>query len=83
MERQRRIFLKSFASVGAVGASTLAAVACGRAGAPPGSAPAAASSLHGRGPALQGPYLDLRTGRGNQLAYAPSGRSIRRMAPKP
>ena len=25
---------------------------------------------HGYGPAIEGPYLDLRTGRGNQLAYA-------------
>jgi hypothetical protein len=76
MEHQRREFLKSFASMGAVGASTLAAVACGRAGAPQNGVPTAggarqaATSLHGRGPALQGPYLDLSTGRGNQLAYA-------------
>ena len=56
MEHQRREFLKSFASMGAVGASTLAAVACGRAGAPQNEAPTAgganqtATSLHGRGP---------------------------------
>ena len=28
------------------------------------------SSRHGRGPALEGPYLDLRTGVGNKLGYA-------------
>jgi len=27
-------------------------------------------SSYGYGPAIEGPYLDLRTGRGNQLAYA-------------
>ena len=28
------------------------------------------TSKYGKGPALEGPYLDLRTGKGNQLAYA-------------
>lgn len=32
--------------------------------------PGASESRYGHGPALEGPYLDLRTGRGNQLAYA-------------
>ncbi len=31
---------------------------------------ASAAPRYGKGPALEGPYLDLRTGRGNQLAYA-------------
>lgn len=31
---------------------------------------ASGAARYGIGPALEGPYLDLRTGRGNQLAYA-------------
>jgi hypothetical protein len=64
MQIQRRELLGSFASVGALGAMTLAMGASGTARA------AASASRGGRGPALEGPYLDLRTGRGNQLAYA-------------
>ncbi len=65
---QRRDFLKNgFAGVGVVGAAALAMSAFGekaRAGAhmSPGTAVG--------GDALEGPYLDLHTGRGNQLAYA-------------
>jgi len=79
MTVQRRQFLQSFSSLGAVGAATLALAACGQRPAPGTgvAAPAAAAtpngflvSKGGRGPALEGPYLDLRTGRGNQLAYA-------------
>jgi hypothetical protein len=71
MQTTRRDVL-SFASVGALGAMTMALSACGQqAGAP---APAAAKGLGpsrgGQGPALKGPYLDLTTGKGNQLAYA-------------
>jgi hypothetical protein len=65
MKMARRQFLQSFASVGAVGAAALAAGASGRA-----RADAAAAIGTGRGEALQGPYLDLRTGEGNKLAFA-------------
>ncbi len=64
MQTTRRELIQSFATVGPLGA---AALALGQAG--PAQA-AAGASRHGRGPALEGPYLDLRTGRGNQLAYA-------------
>ena len=65
MQLERRDFLKSFASVGVVGASTMALAAMSRqAQANVGAA------TYGYGPAIEGPYLDLRTGRGNQLAYA-------------
>ena len=65
MKIARRRFLQSFVSVGAVGAAALAAGASGRA-----RADAAAAVGTGRGEALQGPYLDLRTGEGNKLAFA-------------
>ena len=67
MEIQRREFLTSFASVGAIGAMTMALAACGRQQA---RAATGTSPKYGVGPALEGPYLNLRTGRGNQLAYA-------------
>ncbi|MBL8225730.1 MAG: DUF1838 family protein [Chromatiales bacterium] len=63
MQTTRRDVL-SFASVGALGASTLALMAAGQARA------AATASSGGTGPAIKGPYLDLTTGKGNQLAYA-------------
>ncbi len=65
MDTRRRDFCTSFATVGAFGAASLAL-------SQPGAAAAAAeyTSHYGKGPALEGPYLDLRTGRGNQLAYA-------------
>ncbi len=58
----RRSVLESF-SAGSM------ALALG-AGASATVAAAPAESRFGRGTALQGPYVDLRTGRGNQLAYA-------------
>lgn len=61
----RRQFLKSFATMGAAGAAALAMPEIGRA-----VAGSMGTSRFGRGPALDGPYLDLRTGRGNKLAYA-------------
>jgi hypothetical protein len=67
MVGDRRQFVKSFASVGALGAMTLAMSQAAQAG---GHSAAKGTSRHGRGPALEGPYLDLRTGRGNKLAYA-------------
>ena len=61
----RRDLLNSMATVGMSGAALLALS---------GTAAAAKSSLlqsrYGKGPGLEGPYLDLRTGKGNQLAYA-------------
>jgi hypothetical protein len=64
MQTTRRDVL-SFASVGALGASTMALMAAA------GTANAKAmASQGGTGPALKGPYLDLSTGVGNQLAYA-------------
>ena len=70
MQMQRREFLGSFASVGALGAMTMAMAATAEAKAKAGVAAAAAGSVGGRGPALKGPYLDLGTGAGNKLAYA-------------
>lgn len=64
MQADRRNVLKSFATVGAFGAMSMALGAMSR------QAQAAAAARYGTGPALSGPYLDLRTGRGNQLAYA-------------
>ena len=64
MHQPRRQFLKNFATVGAAGAAGMAMTHMG-----PAQAMAQASRF-GRGPALEGPYIDLRTGRGNQLAYA-------------
>lgn len=65
---QRRDFLKnSFASVGYAGALTAAMGALGQR-AEAGAHMQAGTSTGGA--ALRGPYLDLLTGRGNQLAYA-------------
>lgn len=65
---QRRDFLKNgFASVGYAGALTLAMGAMGNR-AEAGSHMQAGTAVGGA--ALRGPYLDLTTGRGNQLAYA-------------
>jgi hypothetical protein len=65
---QRRDFLKNgFAGVGMAGAAALAMSAFGEK-ARAGAHMAAGTSVGGE--ALEGPYLDLRTGRGNQLAYA-------------
>ncbi|MEO7386325.1 MAG: DUF1838 family protein [Gammaproteobacteria bacterium] len=61
----RRDFVSSFATVGAVGA---AAMAFGTPNSAKADTPAAFGN--GRGHAIEGPYLDLRTGKGNQLAFA-------------
>ncbi|MCL4790740.1 MAG: hypothetical protein KJ040_01660 [Gammaproteobacteria bacterium] len=62
MQTTRRDVL-SFASIGAAGAAGLALGAF----APTADA---AGSVGGKGPAIEGPLLDLRTGKGNQMAYA-------------
>jgi hypothetical protein len=65
---QRRDFLKNgFAGVGMAGAAALALSAYGQK-AQAGAHMSAGTSVGGD--ALKGPYIDLRTGRGNQLAYA-------------
>jgi hypothetical protein len=65
---QRRQFLKNgFASVGYAGALSMAMGAMGQKAAA-GTHMSAGTSIGGA--ALRGPYLDLLTGRGNQLAYA-------------
>lgn len=63
---QRREFLGSCAGVGAFGAAALATATL----ATRARADTAAVAGSGRGAALAGPYLDLRTGKGNQLAFA-------------
>ncbi|MBM4197428.1 MAG: hypothetical protein FJ197_10120, partial [Gammaproteobacteria bacterium] len=63
MQTTRRDAL-SFASVGVLGASALALGAWSE------KAAAKLTSQGGKGPAIEGPYLDLRTGKGNQMAYA-------------
>lgn len=63
MDIERRQFVASFASVGVMGAATLAMTSAA------GAAALKATEAK-RGPGLDGPYLDLRTGKGNQLAYA-------------
>ena len=69
---QRRGLIQTTGGLGAAlasGASGAAALSLS-----PSAAAAAAGtaglSRHGTGPGLQGPYLDLRTGKGNKLAYA-------------
>jgi len=66
MTVQRRDFLQGFATMGAAGAMGMALSAMGR----EAHARTEAASRYGFGPAIKGPYLDLTTGRGNQLAYA-------------
>lgn len=66
MKLQRREFLTGFADVGAAGAMGIALGAMGR----QAQAGTQSGAQYGFGPAIEGPYLDLRTGRGNQLAYA-------------
>ncbi len=63
MQTTTRRDVLSFASVGALGASALALGAYSEKA-------AAMTSMGGKGPAIEGPYLDLRTGKGNQMAYA-------------
>lgn len=61
----RRQFVSSFATVGAAGAAALAM------GSPRlARADAAAAVGRASGKALEGPYVDLRTGKGNQNVYA-------------
>lgn len=70
MSTTRRDLIKSFASVGPLGAASLALAQAGPAFAK-GAGPNPLLVSHGgKGPALEGPYLDLRTGKGNKLAYA-------------
>ena len=61
MHAGRREFLKSFSAVGAFGALSLATASRASAGAHAQTAPA---------DAISGPYVDLRTGEGNKIAYA-------------
>jgi hypothetical protein len=66
MQHERRDFLKGFAGVGAAGAMGMALSSMSEQARAGGHA----KTQYGRGPAIKGPYLDLTTGRGNQLAYA-------------
>jgi hypothetical protein len=61
----RRDFVSSFATIGAAGT---AALAMGAAGLARADAPAALGTATGK--ALDGPYVDLHTGKGNQNVYA-------------
>ena len=73
MTTTRRDLLGSFATVGPLGAMSLGMLQSGSAlAAGNGSTFPAGfnTSRYGQGPALEGPYLDLRTGKGNKLAYA-------------
>ncbi|MEY3337262.1 MAG: hypothetical protein RL245_254 [Pseudomonadota bacterium] len=67
----RRDFLTTASGLGgalAIGASGLASMTLG--GPMASAATALTMSRYGMGPGLKGPYLDLSTGKGNQLAYA-------------
>ncbi len=66
MQTTRRDLLNTFATVGPLGAMSLGHAPGGR----PPRRRAFLTSRYGKGPALEGPYLDLRTGKGNKLAYA-------------
>lgn len=71
MQTTRRDLLNSFASVGPLGALSLGLLQSGAAlGGAHAAAGSATTSRYGKGPGLEGPYLDLRTGKGNKLAYA-------------
>jgi hypothetical protein len=66
---KRREFFETAGGLGAslaIGAAGMA----GLSGNAMGASKAAATSRYGVGPGIKGPYLDLTTGRGNQLAYA-------------
>ncbi|MCP4925172.1 MAG: DUF1838 domain-containing protein [Gammaproteobacteria bacterium] len=65
MDKQRREFIHSFAGLGAMSAAAAAMGATGST-----HAQTAASLAPARGDAIKGPYLDLTTGKGNQLAWA-------------
>ena len=64
MQKNRREIIRSFGAVGALGAAALAFGQAPRKAAADGHDSAAAADYIG------GPYLDLRTARGNQLGYA-------------
>jgi len=73
----RRAFFETASGVGAALAlggvasgSALAAASKGISGTSPSGTSPSGTSKYGKGPGLEGPYLDLRTGKGNQLAYA-------------
>lgn len=77
MEMNRRDLLSSFATLGPMGAAAAALTVAGCADGGDAGGPSVAAqpivsgvSRGGKGPALEGPYLDLRTGEGNQLGYA-------------
>lgn len=74
MQTTRRDLLNTFATVGPLGAMSLgllqAGPAYGASHADGGHSNKQLASRYGRGPALEGPYIDLRTGKGNKLAYA-------------
>ncbi len=61
----RRDFLSSTTALGLSGAAFAALSGMAHA-----KKSVALTSMYGQGAGLHGPYLDLRTGRGNQLAYA-------------
>ncbi|MEO8225310.1 MAG: hypothetical protein ABI661_10945, partial [Gammaproteobacteria bacterium] len=65
MQTTRRDVLNTFATVGPMGAMSLAMLQGGTA-----FAKGVGPSRYGSGPGIEGPYLDLRTGPGNKLAYA-------------
>lgn len=64
MYKPRRELIKSFAGVGAMSASILAL------GTGASRAAGRVSSAQAQGDVLKGPYLDLTTGKGNQIAVA-------------
>jgi hypothetical protein len=64
MYKPRREFIRSFAGIGAMSAAMLAFGAGG------GRAAGLVSSAQAQGDVLKGPYLDLTTGKGNQIAVA-------------
>ncbi len=67
---KRREFFETAGGLGAslaIGATGLAAIGGPALGA---AKTATMKSMYGTGPGIKGPYLDLTTGRGNQLAYA-------------
>ena len=68
MELERRDFLK-LASVGAAGAAGVAMSLAGKQALADDAGTAAALG-QAMGPGLNGPYLDLNTAEGNQIAYA-------------
>lgn len=70
MQTTRRELLTNFATVGPLGALSLGMLqACSSVGGA-GAGAGLTTSRYGKGPGLEGPYLDLRTGKGNKLAYA-------------